>query len=149
MTSSLIALILSTMLLLLAGGDHSNAAEIEVRMLNRGVKGPMVFEPDFVRASPGDTINFIAIDRGHDVVSIPGMLPENVKPFKSKLGESFSITLQDEGVYGVKCSPHYGMGMVALIAVGKPVNEAEAVSKSHPGKSKQRFSELFKMLNQP
>ncbi len=148
MKKSPTTLILSAILLLLASGDHSNAAEIEVRMLNRGEKGPMVFEPDFVQANPGDTISFIATDRGHDVMSIPGMLPEKAKSFKSKMGENFSITLQDEGVYGVKCSPHYGMGMVALIVIGKPVNEAEATSKTHPGKAKQRFSELFKLMSQ-
>ncbi|MBC2887438.1 pseudoazurin [Ochrobactrum sp. CM-21-5] len=149
MLKSVAALMLSVTLLLFASGDYSDAAEIEVKMLNKGEKGAMVFEPDFIRANPGDTINFVATDRGHDVVSIPGMVPGTAKPFKSKLGENFSITLQDEGVYGVKCSPHYGMGMVALITVGKPVNEAQASEKKHPGKAKQRFAELFGMLKQP
>ncbi|SIT55664.1 hypothetical protein BQ8794_220228 [Mesorhizobium prunaredense] len=42
--------------------------------------------------------------------TIKGMLPEGAEAFKSKFNEVFTVTLDKEGVYGVKCAPHYGMG---------------------------------------
>ena len=126
---------------LMAGA--AGAAEIEVMMLNKGEKGAMVFQPDFVSAAPGDTIRFVPTDKGHNVETIKGMLPEGAEAFKSKFNEVFSITLDKEGVYGVKCAPHYGMGMVALIEVGQPVNLDEAKAVKQTGKAKAVFAELF------
>jgi pseudoazurin len=121
----------------------ANAAEIEVKMLNKGEKGMMVFEPDFVRAAPGDTIRFVPVDKGHNVESIQGMIPDGVQPFKGKFGEELTVKLDKEGVYGVKCLPHYGMGMVALIEVGKPVNLEAAEAVKQTGKAKAVFAQLF------
>ncbi len=47
----------------------------EVKMLNRGAAGPMVYEPEFIRLQPGDRLKFLASSSGHDAVSIEGMLP--------------------------------------------------------------------------
>ena len=33
---------------------HASAETFEVKMLNRGEKGPMVFEPDFLEIAAGD-----------------------------------------------------------------------------------------------
>ena len=126
-----------------ASVGSAGAAEIEVKMLNKGEKGMMVFEPDFISAAPGDTIRFVPTDKGHNVETIKGMLPEGAEAFKSKFNEEFTITLEEEGVYGVKCAPHYGMGMVALIEVGEPVNVEEAKAVKHAGKAKAVFEELF------
>ena len=70
----------------------AGAAELEVRMLNKGAKGTMVFEPDLIVAAPGDTIRFVPTDKGHNVETIKGMLPEGAEPFKSKFNEEFSVT---------------------------------------------------------
>lgn len=121
----------------------AGAAEIEVKMLNKGEKGTMVFEPDFVSAAPGDTIRFVPTDKGHNVETIKGMIPDGAEAFKSKFNEVFTVTLDKEGVYGVKCAPHYGMGMVALIEVGEPVNLEEAKAVKQTGKAKAVFAELF------
>lgn len=67
-----------------AAVSPTTAKEIEVKMLNRGEKGIMVFEPDFVNAMPGDVIKFVPTDKSHNVESIPGMLPEGVAAFKSQ-----------------------------------------------------------------
>ena len=37
-------------------------------------------------------------------------------------------TIDKPGVYGFKCKPHYGMGMVGLIVVGEPVNKTAAAA---------------------
>lgn len=124
-----------------AGG--AAAAEIEVHMLNKGAKGAMVFEPDFIVAAPGDTIRFVPTDKGHNVETIKGMFPAGAEAFKSKFNEEFSVTLSAEGVYGVKCAPHYAMGMVALIRVGEPGNADEAKAVKQTGKGKTVFAELF------
>lgn len=129
-------------------GTAAQAAEIEVKMLNKGAKGMMVFEPDFVRAEPGDTVNFVPVDKGHDVASIEGMLPEGVEPFKSPINKGYSLTLTKEGVYGVKCVPHYGMGMVALIVAGEPVNLEAAEKVKQVGKAKKAFKALFEEVEQ-
>lgn len=124
-------------------GSAAYAEEHEVRMLNRGEAGAMVFEPNFVRAAPGDTIRFVAADKGHNAETIKGMVPEGAEGFKGKINEEITFTVEQEGVYGVKCAPHYGMGMVALIAVGEAVNGEAAKAVKHPGKAKTAFAELF------
>ena len=120
-----------------------NAEEFEVRMLNKGEKGTMVFEPDLVIAQAGDTVKFIPADKGHNVESIDGMRPDAVETFKSGVNEEFVLTLSEQGVYGVKCTPHYGLGMVALIVAGEPVNLDAAMEVKQKGKAKKRFAEIF------
>ncbi len=129
---------------LLAGG--AQAAEHEIQMLNKGEKGAMVFEPDLVKAAPGDTIRFVPTDKSHNAEAIKGMIPEGAEEFKGKMNKEVTVTLTKEGVYGVKCTPHYGMGMVALIQVGDPTNLDAAKAVSHPGKAKKVFADLFAEL---
>ena len=121
----------------------ANAAEHEIRMLNKGEKGVMVFEPDFVRAEPGDTLHFVAVDKGHNAESIKGMILEGAEPFKGKTNEEITVTLDKEGIYGVKCMPHYAMGMVLLVEVGNPANLDEAKAVKQTGMAKKKFGELF------
>jgi pseudoazurin len=121
----------------------ANAAEHEVLMLNKGDKGAMVFQPDFVAAQPGDTIRFVPTDKSHNAESIKGMLPAGAEGFTSKVNEEVVYTVTEEGLYGVKCTPHYGMGMVMLISVGEPVNLEEAKTVKHPGKAKGLFKSLL------
>ncbi|MEW9613000.1 pseudoazurin [Shinella sp. S4-D37] len=119
------------------------AADHQVRMLNKGAKGAMVFEPDFVRAEVGDTVTFVPTDKGHDAESIKGMIPDGAEPFKGKINQQITVTMEKEGAYGVKCTPHYGMGMVALIVAGAPTNLQEAKTPKHPAKAKKVFEQLF------
>ena len=121
----------------------AEAADHHVQMLNKGEKGPMVFQPDLIVAAPGDTVTFMPTDKGHDAASIDGMIPEGAQPFKGEIGKPITVTLDKEGVYGVKCVPHYGMGMVALVVVGKPVNLQQAEAIKQPGKAKKVFQALF------
>jgi pseudoazurin len=122
------------------------AAEVEVKMLNKGAEGVMVFEPSFVKLSPGDTVKFLVTDKGHNAETIKGMLPDGATVFAGKIGEEITVKFDQAGVYGVKCAPHYGMGMVALIVVGTPVNEDQAKAVPQVGKAKQVFAALFEKL---
>ena len=127
--------------LLLTGAAH--AADHQVQMLNKGEKGAMVFQPNLVAAVPGDTVTFVPTDKSHDAQSIKDMIPEGAEPFKGKMNEPITVAFAKEGVYGVKCAPHYGMGMVALVVVGKPVNLDQAKAVKQTGKAKKVFEQLF------
>lgn len=131
----------------LAFASMAKATEVEVQMLNKGTEGVMVFEPALVKIEPGDTIKFVAKDKGHDAESIETMLPEGAQPFKSKISQDLTVTFDKPGVYGYKCTPHYGMGMVGLVVVGEPLNEDKAKTANHPGRAKQIFTNLFAKLD--
>ena len=103
----------------------------------------MVFEPSYVAAQPGDTILFLATDPGHNAAAIEGMLPEGVETFESEMGEDFSLVVEAEGLYGIKCTPHYAMGMVALIQVGEAVNLEAVQAVPMRGKAEDRFAEAL------
>jgi pseudoazurin len=139
-----IAMVAAAAAVLFAG--TARAAEVEVRLLNRGTEGVMVFEPAFVKIAPGDTVKFVAADKGHNAESIKGMLPEGATPFQGKNGEDTEVKFDKEGIYGVKCLPHYGMGMVAMIVVGSPTNADQAKAVPQTGKAKQVFATLFDKL---
>lgn len=121
----------------------ASAAEVEVKSLNKGASGVMVFEPAYVEVKPGDTVKFVATDKGHNAESIQGMLPDGATPFTGKAGEDVAVMFDKPGVYGIRCKPHYGMGMVAIIVVGKPGNLDQAKTINHPGKAKAAFAALF------
>ena len=125
----------------------ATAADYQVKMLNKGAKGMMVFEPDLVKVQPGDTVTFVATDPGHDAQSVPGMLPEGAQPFEGKIGKDLTVTFTQPGVYGVKCKPHYVMGMVGLVVVGDPSSNLEAAKQAkNPGKAGKLFTELLGSL---
>lgn len=133
--------------ILAIGATSAFAADHEVKMLNRGADGIMVFEPALVQIEPGDTVHFLATDRGHNVETIDGMIPDGFEPFRSAISKDFSITFDKEGLYGVKCTPHLAMGMVGLIVVGDPpasVEQAEGVRL--PRKAQERFDAIFVSL---
>ena len=122
------------------------AADHEVQMLNKGEAGAMVFEPALIQAQPGDTVTFIP-DKGHNVEAIKGMLPEGVEIFKSKINETYTLTVDVSGVYGIKCTPHYAMGMIGLIVVGDDTSNLEAIKAIKvPKKVGERFEAVYAEL---
>jgi pseudoazurin len=135
------AILTGTLLALAVAG--ANAAEVEVKMLNKGTAGVMVFEPAFVKIAPGDSVKFVAADKGHNAESVPEILPTGAQPFVGKLSEDVTVTFAEAGAYGVRCKPHYGMGMVALVVVGEPANLDAAQAGKYPGKARQVFADLL------
>jgi pseudoazurin len=149
MRKSMMAVVAATILAGTAFGALSaTAAEHQVQMLNKGADGPMAFAPSFLKVAPGDTVRFVATDKGHNVLSIEGMSPAGAAPFQGKMNEDVTVTFDQPGVYGFECKPHYGMGMVGLIVVGDPVNLAEAQAVPQKGKAKKRFEALFGNVGQ-
>jgi len=139
-------IVLGAIVAALGFAGAAGAAEVEVKMLNKGTEGVMVFEPALVKINPGDTVKFVAADKGHNVESIETMLPEGGKAFTGKVNEEISVTFDTAGVYGFKCKPHYGMGMVGMVVVGDAANVDQAKAATHPGKAKQAFATLFDKL---
>ena len=105
----------------------------EVKMLNSGADGIMVFEPAVIKISKGDTVNFVATDMSHNSASLDGMIPAGADSWNGPLSQDISITFNEEGVYVYQCTPHAMMAMVGVIQVGDAVNldavKAEASQK--------------------
>ena len=111
----------------------SEGPEHEVKMLNSGADGIMVFEPAVIKISKGDTVNFVATDMSHNSASLEGMIPAGADSWNGALSQDISITFTEEGVYVYQCTPHAMMAMVGVIQVGNAVNldtvKAEASQK--------------------
>jgi pseudoazurin len=121
----------------------ASAETYEVRMLSRGASGPMVYEPAMLALAPGDSVRFIAAQRGHNAASISEMLPAGAKPFIGKIDEEITIRLDAPGIYGIKCSPHYAMGMVMLITVGDVEAQAQDIPQDLPRRARTRFEAIL------
>jgi pseudoazurin len=127
-----------------------SAAEHIINMKNKGADGTaMVFEPNFVRAAVGDTVKFVPVDKGHFAVTLPGLWPEGVPDAKGQPNAEFVITLPKDGLYGIKCTPHYAMGMIALIQVGNaPITDAVKAMK-FPGPVGKRYEAILAEAAKP
>lgn len=113
----------------------------QVQMFNRSDNGPMIYEPSFLRIAPGHSVRFVPTQPSHNAASIDGMIPAGADPFKSKINEDFTVTLTVPGSYGIKCSPHFAMGMVMLIEVGE--DAATTLPATLPDRAKQRFEQIL------
>jgi pseudoazurin len=72
------------------------------------------------------------------------MAPEGAATFKTVVGKEEVVTFDKPGVYGIKCSPHYIMGMIGLVVVGdKPANLEAAKAVPHGKIATKRFEPLF------
>ena len=114
---------LAAVLALIAAPLPVVARDIVVHMKNRGADGVMVFEPSFVKATPGDTVRFVPTDPSHNAETLAAIWPQGAAPIKGAMNREVILTVRAPGLYGIKCMPHYSMGMVALVQVG-PANPA-------------------------
>jgi pseudoazurin len=125
----------------------ATAAEHEIKIKNTNGKGKfMVFEPDFLKVAPGDTVKFVVVDKNHNAEAIKEVWPEGVEPLKGEMNQDAEFVVEKPGYYGIKCHPHYTMGMVALIVAGEPTNQSQLDAFQAPGGAKKRWEELVKQL---
>lgn len=119
------------------------AADFQVQMLNKdSQQRAMQFEPAFLKVAPGDTVTFVATDKGHDSESIKDAIPDGAEAWKGKIGTDVAVTFTQEGLYAYKCTPHFGLGMVGLIQVGdSPSNLAAIQALKIPPKAQARLQE--------
>ena len=105
--------------------ELSEGSEHEVKMLNSGDGGQMIFEPAVLKVSKGDTIHFKAVDVSHNSATIEGMIPAGASSWDGQINMDISVTLDTEGVYVYQCDPHVMMAMIGVIQVGEAVNMNE------------------------
>ena len=127
----------------LAMASPAAAANHTVKMLNSGPGGAMVFSPALIKVAPGDTVTFEPTHPTHNAESINGMIPAGAAAFKGALSKPLTVKFSKPGVYGYKCTPHYGMGMVGAVVVGSAGNLSAAQAVSHPGLAKKRFATIL------
>ncbi|WP_442793025.1 pseudoazurin [Rhizobium sp. SL86] len=130
-------------------GTSAAAAEFEVKMLNKGSDGEaMVFEPASLRVAVGDTVRFLPVDKGHDAAAVKELIPEGTEEFKGKMNQELVVTITKEGAYVIKCSPHWGMGMVALIVAGEgaPANLEAIKTAKMAKKTRERLDKEIAAL---
>ncbi len=136
LTSALTASVMALAASMVAAETH------EVQMLNKGEAGAMVFEPSLVTAQLGDTVKFIATDKGHNAETVKGMIPEGQGAFRGKINEEIEVALTAEGMIGVICKPHLGMGMVMVIKVGNAEMQDGFLDAKMPKRAKSAFEEI-------
>ena len=123
----------------------ASAKDYIVYMKDQGAGGAMVFEPAFVKAMPGDTIKFMPTNATHNAEILPTIMPAGVTVTKGAMGKEFDLKVTVPGLYGIKCMPHYSMGMVALIQVGNgpSANLAAARAVKLPPLANKRMAPLL------
>jgi pseudoazurin len=127
------------------------AEDATVEMWNKDPddkKRKMVFSEEIVTIEPGQSITWLATDKGHNVEMIDG--PDGYDlPKKSKLSKDVTLTFEQEGVYVYVCTPHASMGMIGIVVVGEATPEAIAAIEDAKvrGKSKKKFKALLSELD--
>jgi pseudoazurin len=96
--------------------------------------------------APGDTVKFVLVDKNHNAEAITEVWPEGVEPLKGEMNQDAEFVVEKPGFYGIKCHPHFTMGMVALIVAGEPTNKAQLDAFKAPGGAKKRWDELVKQI---
>ena len=138
-----------TIALLVVGGGlmaaPASARDIIVQMKTQGAGGMMVFEPSYVAAAVGDKVHFVPTDPGHNAGPIAGMAPAGTDMTPGAMSKEYVLTLGKPGFYGIKCTPHYVMGMVALIKAGKGAapNAAAAAAVTLPPLAAKRMAPML------
>ncbi|HVZ05447.1 pseudoazurin [Hyphomicrobium sp.] len=117
-----------------------HAAEHVIEMRNQDDAGNrMAFQPGFLNVAVGDTVKFVPKDKGHNAESVPEIWPDSVAKVKGAFSKEVVFKAEKDGLYVFKCLPHYGMGMVALVQVGKPVNLDKVKAFKASGLAKKRL----------
>ena len=142
--------ILTTLGLLLVMATSAFAESRTVEMWNKDPedkKRKMVFSEEIVAIEAGESVTWLATDKGHNVEMIDG--PDGYKlPKKSKISKDVTITFDTPGVYVYVCTPHATMGMIGMIIVGDLTQEGvDAIRDAKlRGKSKKKFKQLLSEL---
>ena len=125
----------------------SYSADITVEMLNKRADGQiMVYSEDISRIDVGDTITWVPTTKGHNVEFLAG--PDGWEaPKRSKMNKEYSYKFEIPGIYFYQCTPHKGMGMIALVGVGGNTSNKDAIAKVKVvAKAKKKLPQLIEEL---
>ena len=121
------------------------AEDVKVGMLNKRASdnAKMVYSEDITRIDVGQSITWEPTTKGHNVHFLAG--PEGWEiPKKSKINKTVTIKFDIPGIYYYQCTPHKGMGMIALVVVGGDTSNKDAIAKVKAlGKSKKKLKKLL------
>ena len=123
------------------------AETYEVQMLNKLEKERNLYNPRIIYVNSGDTVKWIAADKGHNVAFTKKGVPDGVELYKSKLNSDAEYTFNTAGIYAYNCTPHYGLGMIAFVIVDNDLSNFDQVAKiKYPGKSKKLAKVLLEQI---
>ncbi len=88
------------------------AADIQM-----GAGGNLVFEPNEITISAGDTVTFTNGDLPPHNMQVADHPELSHGDLAFVAGESFDVTFPDAGDYNIQCDPHAGAGMKGIIHV--------------------------------
>ncbi|MBB3018651.1 plastocyanin [Microvirga lupini] len=134
---------------------------VEIRMQGNSDGSHVWFDPVGLRVQPGQTIRWVNLDPGNSHTATayhpqnlehPLRIPEGAEPWNSDYllpNESFSVTLDVEGIYDFFCIPHEHAGMVGRIIVGHPGRPPadEAGSSGIPEAARLAFPSVEDIMN--
>lgn len=133
------------------GAGAAAAEEHVVEMLNEGPDGAkMVYEPPVVHAEPGDTVRFVPVDRGHNATTLRGGIPDGAERLRGGIGEEVTYEVTEDGLHLIMCTPHYGVGMIALVVSGDDLSNADEVRDAlRPRRAEERFETYLEQARTP
>lgn len=99
------------------------------------------FEPTVLNIAVGDSITWTNM-AGHDSQSLEGYIPEGATPWHSSMGDNYTYTFEQEGVYFYICTPHWGTAMGGVVIVGEPTNYEALVANNPRGATRRLMRQL-------
>jgi len=120
----------------------TNANTKELEMLD------MWYSEDVTRVDVGETITWKPTVGGHNVhfVAWPEEYKMTQKP-SGRIGQEYTITLTEPGIYVYLCTPHVRHGMISFIIVGDDISNKDQIAETMLfGKSQTKLDEFVESL---
>ena len=120
----------------------TNANTKELEMLD------MWYSEDVTRVDVGETITWKPTVGGHNVqfVAWPEEFKMTQKP-SGRIGQEYTITLTEPGIYVYLCTPHVRHGMISFIIVGDDISNKDQIADTMLfGKSQTKLDEFIESL---
>ena len=108
----------------------------------------MWYSEDVTRVDVGETITWKPTVGGHNVhfVAWPEEYKMTQKP-SGRIGQEYTITLTEPGIYVYLCTPHVRHGMISFIIVGDDISNKEQIADTMLfGKSQTKLDEFVASL---
>src|SRR5438067_933462 len=104
-------------------------------------EGPNRFEPRDITIAPGTTVTWVDVSGTHTTTSTTGLWDSGEE--RLPVGESFSFTFQQPGVYDYYCRPHRNDGMIGRVivsAAGKGMDDTAPRDALEPAPVQQAIA---------
>ena len=108
----------------------------------------MWYSEDVTRVEVGETITWKPTVGGHNVhfVAWPEEYKMTQKP-SGRIGQEYTITLTEPGIYVYLCTPHVRHGMISFIIVGDDISNKDQIADTMLfGKSQTKLDEFIASL---